>query len=178
MQGLTRTIKSSAEQIVEQSEQMGILGQKSNLFLKVKSKKILIFYLKNKSMANIFQHYINRGLQFYEGDNMQELKQNLNKVAKELLEIASKSREKIINNVMEFLRNDITILIYGNSTVVSDSLVSGAQKGIKFSCIICETRPHGDGYIYNLDYYLKKIQKQVNNLQQTYLKQYSVQNYI
>jgi hypothetical protein len=40
-------------------------------------------------LASIFQHYINKGLRVYGGENMIELKQNLKKVAKELLDVAA-----------------------------------------------------------------------------------------
>ncbi|KAL4431553.1 hypothetical protein ABPG74_017258 [Tetrahymena malaccensis] len=133
MQGLTRNIKQSAEYIVEKSQTSGFLGSRTNLFL--------------KSTASIFQHYINKGLQYYGGDNMEELKQNLKKVGKELLDIASQSKDKIRVNALEFLQNGITILIFGHSTVVADSLIFGANKGIKFSCIVCETRPKCEGYL-------------------------------
>lgn len=75
MQGLTRTIKQAAEYIVDQSHKSGLLGSRTNLFL--------------KSLASIFQHYINKGLRVYGGENMIELKQNLKKVAKELLDVAA-----------------------------------------------------------------------------------------
>lgn len=47
---------------------------------------------------------------------------------------------------MEFLQNGLTILVYGYSTAVIEVLLHGASKGIKFTVIVCESRPNCEGY--------------------------------
>ncbi|KRX03546.1 Histone-fold [Pseudocohnilembus persalinus] len=132
MQGLIYTLKVVEDNIITLASQHKILGSRSNFTL--------------KTLAQIFQHYIAKGLKFSSGRGMEEMKSSIIKIATDLLEYTQKSKNRLRENSLECLQNDSTILVYGYSSAVFEILSYGASQGIRFSVIVCESRPNCEGY--------------------------------
>eukprot|EP01016_Furgasonia_blochmanni_P042944 TRINITY_DN5759_c0_g1_i6.p1 TRINITY_DN5759_c0_g1~~TRINITY_DN5759_c0_g1_i6.p1 ORF type:complete len:283 (-),score=53.76 TRINITY_DN5759_c0_g1_i6:104-952(-) len=78
--------------------------------------------------------------------DMGTIKSSLISIGNDLVDIVSKSREKIKEIAFEFIKSGTTILVHGYSRLVEYLLVSAAEKNIQFNLIVTETRPLCEGY--------------------------------
>ena len=67
---------------------------------------------------------------------------------------SSKSISNISKYSKTLIRDGITILVHGNSSVVKNVLINSARRGIKFNIILTESMPDNQGK--NLQHYFEQ----------------------
>lgn len=95
------------------------------------------------SGCELFKRYVTRTSQ--EIQDFNECKQKLIKRGEECLDVSKKAQNRVAKYFETFLKDNITILVFGFSDVVNSILIKSKEQK-RFKVIIPECRPYCQGY--------------------------------
>lgn len=142
MQGLTTVLDENLDYLLQQLE------EKEN-FLEGRTS------LSLESAYKIFKSYLIKNLKQTAGSDIDSLKTCFLQNAKDFEKQTRICKDLIKDLAHEFIKNGITIFVYGFSRLVEYVLLTAAEKNLRFTVICAETRPRSEGY----DMYLSLSKK-------------------
>jgi len=102
--------------------------------------------LSLESAYKIFKSYLIKNLKHAKGSDIESIKNCFYANAKEFEKQTKICKDLIKDFAHEFIKNGITIFVYGYSRLVEYVLRTAAEKNLRFSVICAETRPRSEGY--------------------------------
>eukprot|EP01126_Amoeba_proteus_P052813 TRINITY_DN640_c0_g1_i2.p1 TRINITY_DN640_c0_g1~~TRINITY_DN640_c0_g1_i2.p1 ORF type:complete len:312 (-),score=56.77 TRINITY_DN640_c0_g1_i2:81-1016(-) len=116
-------IRYAVEEITSSYQSIEVRSA-SDLFTRCVTRRCHDLQLETEDFAQIKEHLAERGRQFAVQMN--------------------KADKRISKLFMDFMRDDMVVLVHGYSVVVKSTLLKAAKSGIRFKVILTESRPASD----------------------------------
>eukprot|EP00347_Sterkiella_histriomuscorum_P020389 403337988 len=123
--GLMQETEKACENLLESAKDNEILKNKTSLTI--------------KAVCAIYRRLVKNVCQTNDDQDIDIIKEKIHERSQILCQHAVTSKNRIAQNAKALLRDGMTILIHGQSSVVMHTIIKASQRGIKLNVIVTES---------------------------------------